>query len=63
VIVNGQNVILRERIDLPARPRIGLQTYSSHTVRGRGEALVDDFSVSVSVEPARRPPAERSQVQ
>jgi len=52
VIVNGQNVILRERIDLPARPRIGLQTYSSHTVRGRGEALVDDFSVSVSVEPA-----------
>jgi len=52
VFVNGQNVILRERIDLPARPRIGLQTYSSHTVRGRGEALVDDFSVSVSVEPA-----------
>ncbi len=52
VIVNGQNVILRERIDLPDRPRIGLQTYSSHTVRGRGEALVDDFSVSVSVEPA-----------
>jgi hypothetical protein len=52
VFVNGQNVILRERIDLPARPRIGLQTYSSHTVRGRGEALVDNFSVSVSVEPA-----------
>ena len=63
VIVNGQNVILRERIDLPARPRIGLQTYSSHTVRGRGEALVDDFSVSVSVEPAGKPPVERSQVQ
>jgi len=63
VIVNGQNVILRKRIDLPVRPRIGLQTYSSHTVRGRGEALVDDFSVSVSVEPAGGPPAERSQVQ
>lgn len=52
VTVNGQSVIRRERIELPARPRIGLQTYSSHTVRGRGEALVDNFSVSVSVEPA-----------
>jgi hypothetical protein len=52
VTVNGQSVIRRERIELPARPRIGLQTYSSSTVRGRGEALVDDFSVSVSVVPA-----------
>jgi ferric-dicitrate binding protein FerR (iron transport regulator) len=63
VIVNGQSVIRRERIELPDRPRIGLQTYSSSTVRGRGEALVDDFSVSVSVEAPVIPPSVKPQVQ
>jgi anti-sigma-K factor RskA len=63
VTVNGQRVIQRERIRLPDRPRIGLQTYGSSTVRGRGEALVDDFSVSVSVDPAGGNPASEPQVQ
>jgi hypothetical protein len=63
VTVNGQIVIQRERIRLPDRPRIGLQTYGSSTVRGRGEALVDDFSVSVSVDPAGEKPAIQPQVQ
>jgi hypothetical protein len=48
VTVNGQELLRNRNVKLGASPRIGLQTFASHRSRGRGRALVDDFSVSLS---------------
>jgi ferric-dicitrate binding protein FerR (iron transport regulator) len=48
--VNGQELMGPRPITLAKHPRIGLQTFCAETSRGRGRALVDDFSVSVSAD-------------
>lgn len=50
VTVNGQELMGPRPITLAKHPRIGLQTFCAETSRGRGRALVDDFSVSVSAD-------------
>lgn len=50
VTVNGQELMGPHPIALAEQPRIGLQTFCAPTGKGRGRALVDDFSVSVSTD-------------
>jgi hypothetical protein len=50
VTINGQSLLRHHPVEFPGRPRIGLQTFAGETSTGRGVAVVDDFSVSVSVE-------------
>ena len=41
---------IRQANTLGRRPRIGLQTFCSNTNPGRGVAVIDDFSVSISAD-------------
>jgi hypothetical protein len=50
VTINGQELVRNQRVSLGDQPRIGLQTFCSSENRGRGAAVIDDFSVSVSAE-------------
>lgn len=57
LMVNGAEVASRQRIDLGEPPRLGFHTFlpppkgRPDRFKGRGGAFVDDFSVSVAVEP------------
>lgn len=50
VTVNGRELLRNQRVVLGDKPRIGLQTHCGDTNSGRGMAVVDDFSVSLSSE-------------
>jgi hypothetical protein len=50
VTINGQELVRSQRVSLGDQPRIGLQTFCSSENRGRGVAVIDDFSVSVSAD-------------
>lgn len=50
VTINGQEVVRNQRVSLGDQPRIGLQTFCSHENAGRGVAIIDDFSVSISAD-------------
>jgi hypothetical protein len=50
VTINGQELVRNQPVSLGDQPRIGLQTFCSFENRGRGAAVIDDFSVSVSAD-------------
>jgi hypothetical protein len=50
VTINGQEVVRNQPLSLGDQPRIGLQTFCSAENSGRGTAVIDDFSVSVSAD-------------
>lgn len=50
VTINGQELVRNQRVALSDQPRIGLQTFCSPENRGRGAAVIDDFSVSISAD-------------
>jgi hypothetical protein len=50
VTINGQELVRNQPVSLGDQPRIGLQTFCSSENRGRGAAVIDDFSVSVSAD-------------
>ena len=50
VTVNGRELVRNQPVSFGDRPRIGLQTFCSNTNPGRGVAVIDDFSVSISAD-------------
>jgi hypothetical protein len=46
-MVNGLEILRNQPLDLPARPRFSFQTWVRPHEGGVGQALIDDFSVSV----------------
>ncbi len=50
VTINGQELVRNQLVSLGDQPRIGLQTFCSPENRGRGAAIIDDFSVSISAD-------------
>jgi hypothetical protein len=48
VTINGQELVRNQRVTLADQPRIGLQTFCLPETGGRGAAVIDDFSVSIS---------------
>lgn len=50
VTINGQELVRNQRVSLGDHPRIGLQTFCSPENAGRGLAIIDDFSVSISAD-------------
>lgn len=50
VTINGQELVRNQRVALGDQPRIGLQTFCSPENSGRGAAVIDDFSVSISAD-------------
>lgn len=50
VTVNGRELLGNQPVSFGDQPRIGLQTLCSNTNPGRGVAVIDDFSVSISAD-------------
>lgn len=50
VTVNGRELVRNQPVSLGDQPRIGLQTFCASTNAGRGAAVIDDFSVSISAD-------------
>jgi hypothetical protein len=50
VTVNGRELLRNQPVSFGDQPRIGLQTFCSNTNAGRGVAVIDDFSVSISAD-------------
>jgi hypothetical protein len=50
VTINGQELVRNQLVSFGDQPRIGFQTFCSPENRGRGAAIIDDFSVSISAD-------------
>jgi len=50
VTVNGRELLRNQPVSFGDQPRIGFQTFCSNTNPGRGVAVIDDFSVSISAD-------------